>query len=147
MKQILVMIATMVLVGCGESKKEKATVAKPTAEKKSVAAPKEVQCRFCGIMFPANAIHPHELRCPKNDTDQQIRQKPIPSNPKTKSDKLIADPIVEKAIRISLKKPEGKLTEADLEKVITLSFINLNFRNTSITDAGLKDVAKLQNLQ
>jgi len=30
---------------------------------------------------------------------------------------LIADPIVEKAIRFSLKKPTGELTKADLEKV------------------------------
>ncbi|MBC8326373.1 MAG: hypothetical protein H8E27_12190 [Verrucomicrobia subdivision 3 bacterium] len=55
---------------------------------------------------------------------------------------LIADPIVEKAIRGSLKKPVGKLTEADLEKVEVL----LLFR-TQITDAGLKEVAKLQKLK
>ena len=35
----------------------------------------------------------------------------------------IADPIVEKAIRKSLKKPEGELTEADLEKVTTLDSV------------------------
>ena len=53
--------------------------------------------------------------------------------------KLIADPIVEKAVHKSLKKPEGELTEADLENVIDLSF-------TQITDAGLKEVAKMQSL-
>jgi len=53
--------------------------------------------------------------------------------------KLIVDPIVEKAVREKLEKPEGELTEADLEKVIDLSF-------TQITDAGLKEVAKLQQL-
>ena len=33
----------------------------------------------------------------------------------------ISDPIVEKAIRKQLKKPTGKLTKADLEKVTLLS--------------------------
>ena len=56
-------------------------------------------------------------------------------------DKLIADPIVEKAIRGELKKPEGELTEADLAKVT-----RLDFNDTQITDVGLKEVAKLKNL-
>ena len=54
---------------------------------------------------------------------------------------LIADPIVEKAIRKKLKKPEGELTKADLEKVA-----DLYLGDTKITDAGLKEVAKLQKL-
>jgi len=37
-----------------------------------------------------------------------------PQPPKATSEKLIADPIVEMAIRKSLKKPEGKLTEASV---------------------------------
>ena len=36
-------------------------------------------------------------------------------------EKLIADPIVEKAIRQELKKFEGKLTEADLEMSLTFT--------------------------
>ena len=56
-------------------------------------------------------------------------------------DKLIADPIVEKAIRGELKKPEGELTEADLAKVT-----RLDFNDTQITDVGLKEAAKLQEL-
>ena len=90
MKQILVMLAVVVLVGCGEK----------------------------------------DLRAP---------QAKNPQAPKATSAKLIADPIVEKAVREKLEKPEGELTEADLEKVIDLSF-------TQITDAGLKEVAKLQQL-
>ena len=43
--------------------------------------------------------------------------------------KLIADPIVEKAIRKELKKPTGKFTKADLIKVK-----NLNLRNKGLTD-------------
>ena len=54
---------------------------------------------------------------------------------------LIADPIVEKAIRRSLNKPTDELTEADLAKVTKLS---LAF--TKITDTGLKEVAKLKKL-
>ena len=50
--------------------------------------------------------------------------------------------IVEKAVRgKSLKKPTGELTKADLEKVTALG---LGY--TKITDAGLKEVTKLQNL-
>ena len=56
-------------------------------------------------------------------------------------EKPIADPIVEKAIRRSLEKPKGELTNADLEKVTWL-----NLFNTKITDVGLKEVAKLQQL-
>ena len=50
-------------------------------------------------------------------------------------EKLIADPIVEKAVLLSLEKPEGELTEADLENVTALVL-----RRTKITDAGLKEV-------
>ena len=42
---------------------------------------------------------------------------------------LITDPIIEKAIREKLKKPNGKFTEADLIKVK-----NLNLRNKGLTD-------------
>ena len=49
--------------------------------------------------------------------------------------------IVEKTIRMQLKKPKGKLTKADLEKVVSL---NLNF--TKITDEGLKELPKLKQL-
>jgi len=52
-------------------------------------------------------------------------------------EKLIADPIVEEAIRNSLKKPTGELTKADLAKV---NVLYLSF--TKITDAGLKDIAE-----
>ena len=56
-------------------------------------------------------------------------------------EKLIADPIVEKAVRYFLEKPEGELTEADLEKVT-----GLLLDNTKITDDSLKELAKLQKL-
>ena len=62
--------------------------------------------------------------------------------------KWVSDPgdpqnvIVERAIRKQLGKPTGDLTKSDLEKVMVLSL-----RGTEITDAGLKEVAKLQKLK
>jgi len=54
----------------------------------------------------------------------------------------IVDPIVEEAIRKSLKKPKEKLTSIDIQEVKVLYL-----HGTQITDAGLKEVAKLQNLK
>jgi internalin A len=54
----------------------------------------------------------------------------------------ITDPIVEERVRRVLKKPTGKLTNADLAKVTRLTYLY----RTRITDEGLKEVAKLQNL-
>ena len=60
---------------------------------------------------------------------------------------LITDPILKEALGKMLKKPYGKfappmkLTKAELKELTFLSLVA-----TKITDAGLKDVAKLQNL-
>ena len=81
-------------------------------------------------------------------------------------EKLIVDPIVEKVIRKRLKKPEGKLSESDLEKVKDFALLfaplkdvgltdvaklkqltSLTLRNTEITDASLKEVAKFKQLK
>jgi Leucine-rich repeat (LRR) protein len=91
MKQILVMMAAVVLVGCSDDKRKTAPKKAPLAEEKAIS---------------------------------------------------IADPIVEKAIRESLKKFEGQLTETDLGKVTSL-----NFNFNKITDEGIKEVAKLQQLE
>ena len=61
--------------------------------------------------------------------------------PKADPKKLIANPIIEKAIRKSLKKPTGELTKSDLEKATELTL-----SATRITDKGLKEVSKLENL-
>ncbi|SVE18526.1 uncharacterized protein METZ01_LOCUS471380, partial [marine metagenome] len=53
---------------------------------------------------------------------------------------IIADPIVEKAVRKSLKKPTGELTKADLEKVTRL--ILYNNKLTSVK--GLEKLTKLE---
>jgi hypothetical protein len=61
-------------------------------------------------------------------------------------EKLIADPIVEIAVRGSLEAieapPTGELTVADFEKVT-----HLRLFRSDITDAGLKELAKLQKLE
>jgi internalin A len=49
---------------------------------------------------------------------------------------LIADPIVDKAIREKLKKPTGKFTEADLKKI----------KNLNLRDKGLTDIRSLTGL-
>ena len=69
------------------------------------------------------------------EAEPQVASKPTPVSPA--DEKLI----VEKEIRRSLKKPKGELTEADLEKVT-----RLDLHDTKITDAGLKELAKLQKL-
>ena len=58
------------------------------------------------------------------------------------NEKLIADLIVEQAIRESLGKPQGKLTERDAAVVK-----DLHLDGSQITDEGLKDVAKLKHLE
>ena len=129
MKQILVMIAAVGLVGCSNDTPEAAQVAQAEAQ-----------------VTPAPSPEP---------------------DPAPAEEKLIADPIVEGEVRDELEKPEGELTEADLEKVtgeIWLSGTQITdagikemaksqqlgtlfLTDTQITDAGLKDVAKLQKLE
>ena len=105
MKQILLMMAAVVLVGCSNETPETSQAA---------------------------------------EAEPQVASKPTPEPTPVSpvGNKLIADPIVETAVRENLKKPEGELTKAELAKVTRL---NLGF--TKITDEGLKDVAKLENLK
>ena len=68
------------------------------------------------------------------------------------ADVVINDPIVRDIVGKMLKKPHGKfapplkLNEKELAKVTRLSFGALTSTGVKITDANLKDVAKLQNL-
>ncbi len=55
----------------------------------------------------------------------------------------IADPIVEKAIREQLEKPEGELTKADLEKVTEL---NLRTKDLTELPKGLEKLTHLTHL-
>ena len=62
--------------------------------------------------------------------------------PKVVPEKLIADPIVEKAIRKELKKPTGELTKADLENVTTLFLVG----NQLTSVKGLEKLTQLTEL-
>jgi len=91
---------------------------------------------------------------------------PNKPSPKAVPEKLIADPIVEKAIREKIKKPTGELTKADLEKVTFLSLDNnqltelpkglekltqlttLELRNNNLTEVkGLEKLTQLKRLR
>jgi Leucine-rich repeat (LRR) protein len=106
MKQILVMMVAVVLVGCSNETPETSQAAEAEAQ-------------------------PTPELSPALDPVPPVEEKVI----------AIADPIVEKAVRKFLRKPEGELTEPGLEKVTSL-----DLGLTQITAAGLKDVAKLQKL-
>ena len=117
MKQILVMMAAVGLVGCGGKDLPEPQAKTPETPKTDV----------------------NETTALKVQPKEEAKN---PQPPKATSEKLIADPIVEKEIRISLFKPKGELTEADLVKVTDVLLSGIK-----ITDAGLKEVAKLQNLE
>jgi len=55
---------------------------------------------------------------------------------------MINNPIIEEAIRDSITKNAGELSEADLEEVESL-----NLSNTQITDEDLKGLSDLKNLR
>ena len=114
MKQILVMMAA---VGCGGKDLPEPQAKTPETPKTDV----------------------NETTALKVQPKEEAKN---PQPPKATSEKLIADPIVEKEIRISLDKPKGELTEADLVKVT-----DVLLSRTKITDAGLKELAKLQKLE
>ena len=56
---------------------------------------------------------------------------------------------LEAAIRRELNKPTGELTKADYEKVtrLELAYNSITDSNYKITDADLKEMAKLENLK
>ena len=71
------------------------------------------------------------------------RSTPYQEPPQTTSDKFITDPIVEKAIRAAIKKPEGELTKADYEKVKKL-YLDSN----QLTDVkGLEKLTQVKELR
>ena len=89
--------------------------------------------------------------CPTNRKPQPEPKEvvtPNPGPPKAAPNKLIANPIVEKAIRKSLNKPTGELTEADLEKVTELKLQNARPADVKLTNVpkGLEKLTKLKTL-
>ena len=119
LQYICVLIITVVLVGCGEKAAPLPAPYTPKGKPEIPEASQAAEAEIPAVPKPSPAPNP------------------IPSA----NEKLITNPIVEKAIRQSIKKPEGELTEEDFEKVTILSLFG-----TKGTDAVLKEVAKLQNL-
>ena len=70
------------------------------------------------------------------------RSTPYQELPKAAVGKLIADPIVEKAIREKLNMPTGELTKADYEKVTELVLNHSNLTNAK----GLEKLTQLKEL-
>jgi hypothetical protein len=103
MKQMLLMITVVALVGCGKPK--------TGLEAIKLDSPKATTKKNEGVAWVSNPSDPQNV-------------------------------IVENIIRAWLKKPKGELTKADLDK---LTVLNL-WQNEKITDAGLKELAKLENL-
>ena len=148
------MMAAVVLVGCGEKPASSTPKSEPKIPAPSQAAEARVQATPTPSPDPVSPadeklivgkpIHMSLAELEGKLTEAKVTPEPTPeAGPVSPADeKLIADPIVEKAVRKSLKKPEGELTEADLVKVTKL-ILTL----TQITDAGLKDVAKLEKLK
>jgi len=68
--------------------------------------------------------------CGKKDDPNTGVVNPNESSPKVVPAN-IADPIVEKAIRLEINKPEGELTKADFERVTVLFLINTQLTNAN----------------
>ena len=139
MKQILVMMA-VVVVGCTKDTPETSQAAEAESQVASRPMPEPDPVSPADeklIVGKPIRMSPAELE--GTLTEAKVTPKPTPVSPA--DEKLIADPVLEKAVRERLENPEGELTEADLEKVTSLSLYD-----TEITDAGLKEVAKLQKL-
>ena len=122
MKQILVMMAAVGLVGCSKDTPETSQSAEAEAQETFETEVAELKRK----------LEEAEMRAKKAGDAAEF----IPAD-----EKLIAASIFEKAVREELEKPEGKLTEADLENVTRLDLSNIK-----TTDEDLKGVAKLQNL-
>ena len=102
MKQILLMMAVVALVGCS----------KDTPESSQAA---EAEGQVTPVTDPVSSA----------------------------DEKLIADPIVEKAIRVGLEKPTGKLTKSDLDKVTRLY---LGHQKLAELPKGLEKLTQLKSL-
>jgi len=116
-KQFPLILAVVTLVGCGKGKQPIKTETIGNNEK-----PLEKQ-ESVGANFKPHA-----------KINELITWVSDPSNPQ--------NVIVERAIRAEIKKPEGKLIRENLEKLT-----DLRLSYTDISDAGLKEVAKLQQLR
>jgi len=163
MKQVFLMIAVVALVGCGEKepklRSEKFVTPNEAANELFVEAVQlfsladSMTGKEAIDLYDQGLIKLQEIIAKHSKSDLAVKLisgETLFTNRSLKQiqDKVdtlrleVPDPIVVKAVRKELRKPADKLTKADLAKVTRLSL-----HRTQITDAGLKDLAKLQNLK
>ena len=99
---------------------------------------KQILVMMAAVVVGCSDDTPETSQAAEAETQVAPEPSPEPDPVPPVDEKLI----VEWAVRQKLNKPEGELIEADWEN---LSY--LDFRNTQITDASLKDVAKLKKLE
>ena len=133
MKTLIPILIGLLVVGCGKKTSKPEAKANPPS-----TSPAQEANNNQSKTDPTLKLEKENAEPPKAEPKVEAK-KPEPT--KTAATKLIANPIVEKAIRKQIKKPTGELTEADLVKVT-----DVLLNGTQITDAGLKEVAKLQKL-
>ena len=116
-KQILLMIVVVALVGCGGKDSPEPQAKTPEASKVDVNTT------------------PTPKTQPKVEAKNPQPSKAIPAN--------IDDPILEKAIREELNKPTGELTQVDLEKVYNLALYG---KQLTELPKGLEKLTQLEIL-
>ncbi len=119
-KQILLICAVVVLVGCGSVYELPSGGGDPSLKPKVVKIVKVEQPDANRINLNLGDIIGQEYEAKPN-----------------------SDPIVEKAIRRSLKKPEGELTKADYDKVTALSFV---LSGLTEVPKGIEKLTQLKDL-
>ncbi|SVE53323.1 uncharacterized protein METZ01_LOCUS506177, partial [marine metagenome] len=134
MKQMLVILAAVVLVGCGNKKEVTGTGENNSNTAKAKATPKAEPKGDLTPKAEAKAGTTPKTQ-PKVEAKNPQPSKAIPAN--------IDDPILEKAIREELNKPTGELTQVDLEKVY-----NLDLYEKQLTELpkGLEKLTQLERL-
>lgn len=118
-KIFVALLALTIAAGCGKKEPEPQAKATPKIGPRAKAMQK---------------TGPTGQNTPKAKSNPDAKNsEPTKATP----NKLIADPIVERAVRRKINKPTNGLTEADFEKVTDLNLIL-----SGITETGLKEVAK-----
>ena len=154
MKQILLMIAVVALVGCGK-KDSPESQAMPKAEPEAGQAhdystnspTNPPQSRDPLVRGPAPPL-PMDLLA-RGPTPEFYEMFPEENVKLAIRDfyEMFPEEIVKLAIRDAIYKSSGELTKADYNAVITLVFDNLLVGGALLKDEGLKEVAKLRNLE
>ena len=87
-----------------------------------------------------------EIKAAEADTEVVPKPSPAPNPVPPAGEKLITDPIIEKAIREELKTPSGELTKADLEKVTKLFLYSDQLSNQLTDVSAFANLTQLKEL-